>query len=235
VAWLSIAGNFTVSAATFPISGPASLALSFSKTAKNMESILRDLSPEDLRKRNRAKLASMNVAEHVLEDFLEHPWYSPRHETILVEALANLKGVSNIGAFIKEAIEAESEEEAFFFQRMAEMMLGYHEFISPVQEILVSNHIPLLYTKNQHLVFTVMLDYGWWSSETRDLSTALAAFSPAGRAITSRELWVSGQLSPRAKTELEARGWKVDVDGMTKLLTRRQLRERTFMYREVEE
>jgi len=46
---------------------------------------------------------------------------------------------------------------------------------------------------------------------------------------------VSGQLSPRAKTEFETRGWKVEVDGMTKLLTRRQLRERTFMYREVED
>ncbi len=235
VAWIAISGNYTVMVATFPISGPASLALSFSNTAKNMDSILRDLSPEDLRKRNRAKLESMNVGENVLEEFLEHPWYSPRHETILVEALANLEGVSNIGEFIKEAVEAESEEEAFFFQRMAEMMLGYHELVSPGQEILVSNHIPLLYTKNQHLVLTVMLDYGWWSSEAHGISTTLTAFSPANRTITTREFWVSGKLSPRAKNELEARGWKVEVDGMTKLLARRQLRERTFIYREVEE
>ncbi len=153
----------------------------------------------------------------------------------MVEALANLEGVSNIGEFIKVAVEAESEEEAFFFQRMAEMMLGYHELVSPGQEILVSNHIPLLYTKNQHLVLTVMLDYGWWSSEAHGISTTLTAFSPANRTITTREFWVSGKLSPRAKNELEARGWKVEVDGMTKLLARRQLRERSFIYREVEE
>ncbi len=69
-----------------------------------MNKILLDSAPEDLRQINREKLEQMGVRESVIKEFLHHPKYSPRHETILVHALAEMKGVKNRDQFIKQAL-----------------------------------------------------------------------------------------------------------------------------------
>ncbi len=230
--WASIAGNYTVMIATFPISGPASLAMTITSTAKVMYLILRDSSPEDLRKINREKLEKMQIEEAVIEKFLEHPWYSPRHETILVEALAALEGVENRGEFLKVAVEAGSEEEAFFFQRMAEMMRGYHESVSPGRAIVVVNHIPMLYTGDGRLALTLLLDYLWWSPQALVVSDAVAKFRPTDREVRQLELWASGRLSSRARQELQTRGWQVEEQASERLTYWQEGEGKTFIYQE---
>lgn len=55
-----------------------------------LREILRHYAPEDLRRLNRIELAVMGAPAKLADGFLAHPWYSPRHGTILVESLVAL-------------------------------------------------------------------------------------------------------------------------------------------------
>ena len=69
-----------------------------------------DYSPEDLRRLNRIELAVMGIPEPLSDELIGHPWYSPRHATALVEALAALDLTQNRSAFIEAAVSAKSED-----------------------------------------------------------------------------------------------------------------------------
>lgn len=93
VAWAGFAGGVGISLATRTVKGASELAYFSIKSTKlvhGMNQILLDNAPEDLSRLNREKLIQMGVEEPVIEEFLRNPNFSPRHETILVQALAEM-------------------------------------------------------------------------------------------------------------------------------------------------
>jgi hypothetical protein len=174
--------------------------------SQQLNQLLRDNAPEDLRRINRAKLRDAGLNRQLIEDFLNHPQYSPRHTTFLTDALANIGGARGKGLFLRMALSAESEEDALLFQRLAEMMRGYHDKISPVKEITLINDLPAIYAHNDALVLPLVLDYGVWTEAGDLIAQALSSFELDRERILSREAWITGSLSPRARKELAARG-----------------------------
>jgi hypothetical protein len=151
-------------------------------------------------------MEEMGVRESVIKEFLRHPAYSPRHSTILVQALVEMQGVKNREQFIKQALYAEYEEEAFLYQRMAEMLHGYHTHVKPIKEIIPVRKFVVGYTSDQTIVATFPLDLLYWIELTDLGSAALVRLDLTGRPIKKKELWVTGTLTPRAMKELNARG-----------------------------
>ncbi len=209
VAWAGFAGGVGVKLAMMPIKGASEAAyysIQATKLTHGMNMILLDSAPEDLRRINRDKLIQMGVKEPVIKEFLHHPAYSPRHETILVHALAEMQGVKNREQFIKLALYAEYEEEAFLYQRMAEMLHGYHTHVKPIKELIPVRKFVVGYTSDQTIVATFPLDLLYWI-ELADLgSAALVRLDLTGRPIKKTEIWVTGTLTPRAMQEFNARG-----------------------------
>ena len=212
IAWAAFAGGLVpnpVMLGVKALSSAAALALQVPRTVNKWNSILKDNAPEDLRRLNRKKL--QKIGERVKGDtkaFLNHRWYSPSHTTYLVGALESLEGVQGRAGFINLANMAESEEEAFFFQRIAQMMEGYHLNVAPVTEIEVIYGLATCHTAKNHLVVPLVMDYGVWTQKALVLSEAIQ------RAVTEEkasklELWVSGRFSARAKEEFMGRGWEV--------------------------
>ena len=193
-----------------PIKGASEVAFFSIKATSlvhGMNMILRDSSPEDLQKINREKLKQMGVEDPVIEEFLRHPKYSPRHTTILVHALAEMAGVKNRDQFVKQSLFAEYEEEALLYQRMAEMMYGYHTLVRPISKMVPVRKLVMGYTADQALIATLPTDDVYWTEQT-DLGTAAVVQlkSAGSRPIKKVEFWITGRLTPRARHECNARG-----------------------------
>jgi hypothetical protein len=115
------------------------------------------------------------------------------------------------------AREANSEELVLFYQHAAEMMRGYHLHVGAVDRLLALPRIPALYTKDRALAVMLPVDYLFWTSRVARVAQALTAHVPARPRIARRELWIAGNVSPRARQEFEALGWRVYEQVLTQL------------------
>ena len=59
------------------------------------------------------------------------------------------------------------------------------------------------------LVVMLPVDYLFWTSRVAMVAQALTAKMPSRPRIAQRELWIAGNVSPRARQEFEALGWTV--------------------------
>ncbi len=213
VSWAGFAGGMTVTVAMLGIksaSSTAYFAVKGTQLVHGMNMILLDNSPEDLQKLNRKKMVEMGFRDSVITEFQKNPAYSPRHQTILVQALAEMQGVKNREQFIKKALYAEYEEEAFLYQRMAEMLHGYHTQVKPIKELVPVRKFVVGYTSDQTIVATFPVDLLYWIELTDLGSAALAKLDLTGRPIKKTEIWVTGSLTPRTIKEFNARGLVVN-------------------------
>ncbi len=209
VSWAGFAGGAGVSLATLgakAASKAAYISIKGTKFVHGMNQILLDKAPEDLRRINREKLLQMGVEEPVIEEFLRNPNFSPRHETILVHALAEMKGVRNRDQFIKQALFAESELDASTFQRIAEMIHGYHKQVGRISEIIPVRRVAVGYTKDQTLVIALPTDYIYWTRRADLGLDAIMRLQATERTVKQVELWVTGKISEKARKEFEAKG-----------------------------
>lgn len=200
---------------------PASaiLWMTFSATrwTSYLDEQVRDHSPGDLRDMDRTKLLNMGISEEEIHRFFLNSHYSPRHATIITTALDELTGVDDREAFLAVAEEAPSEELVLFYQHVVEMMRGYHVHIGAVDRLLVLPRVPALYTKNKTLVVMLPVDYLFWTSRVASVAQALTTHVPSRPRIAQRELWIAGNVSPRARQELESLGWTVYEQVLAKL------------------
>jgi hypothetical protein len=206
IAWASFSGGFVVGLAMTPVK-----ILSLVKTSARMNKVLRDNAPEDLRKLNRKKLQRIVSKEILIKKFLKHPNYSPRHETILVDALYAMQGTRNIDKFIYRANTAESFEDAFLFQRIAELLSEYHANVSPIKKIVIgpTRGLPMAVTKDNKLIMALLADYGVWSRPAAEWIRELAKANHRVDPNRKIELWITGTLSILAKGEIESLGISV--------------------------
>ncbi len=192
------------------------MGTSFSST---MNEMFRQKAPEDLRRRNRELLEKIKVDETLIEKFLSHPWYSPRHETILVRALVEMEGAKNRGGFIQVALRAQREEEALFYQRLAEMMVNYHHTVVPIDKLVtVGDRLILGYTDDRSLVATIPVFRLPWTRTVAQAAEAVVEEASSQGRVGRLELWLTGEVTPRARKELESRGFMVHEGAFLRLL-----------------
>jgi len=158
-------------------------------------------SPEDLRRLNR-----IEIPEPLSDELITHPWYSPRHATALVEALAALDLTQNRSAFIEAAVSAESEDDALFYEHTAELMRSYSDRVSPIREIANIGGTPMGYAESGTLVIPLPADYTNWAPATDALARAIAEEVSGHPNVERSELVLSGTASPLARERFEALG-----------------------------
>ena len=185
------------------------MTFSATRWTSYLDEQVRDRSPSDLRAMDRAKLLKMEISEEDIHQFFLNSHYSPRHSIIITAALDELTSVDDREAFLAVAREANSEELVLFYQHVAEMMRGYHVHIGAVDRLLALPRIPALYTKNKRLIVMLPVDYLFWTSRVASVAHALTTHIPSRPRIAGRELWIAGNVSPRARQELESLGWTV--------------------------
>ena len=192
-----------------PASAIMWMTFSATRWTSYLDEQVRDNSPTDLRAMDREKLLKMGISEEEIHQFFLNGHYSPRHSLIITAALDGLTGVDGREAFLAVAREANSEELVLFYQHVVEMMRGYHEHVGAIDRLLALPRIPALYTKNRTLVVMLPVDYVFWTERVASVAHALTTHVPTRPRIARRELWIAGNVSQRARQELESLGWTV--------------------------
>ncbi len=181
--------------------------------AQNINQLVLDNTPENLGKLNRKILKQMGTREDVIETFLNHSIFSPRHQTFIVHALAGIEQAKNRDQFIIQANYAADEEGAFYFQRIAEMMYNYHKNVVAISEIIPVMKVVVGYTEEQSIVVTLPIDYAYWTERADRGTDSLSSVGYIlDRPVKSMKIIISGKLSSRAKLELTAKGIETEED-----------------------
>ena len=221
VAWAAYAGGMGSRLLTIPVTGPLGFAIMGTSFSATMNDLVRDSTPEDLRQLNRQLLLNMGVKKNLLEQFLNHPWYSPRHETVLVHALVEMTEVRHRGRFLEIAVKAQSEDEALFFQQLAEMMAHYHHSVITIDALLVlDQQVVVGYTTDHALVAMLPIPRLLWTARVAEASKAMgSAWDAMPQKIHRAELWLTGSITNQAQQKLEARGFMIHDRTLERLMT----------------
>jgi hypothetical protein len=218
IAWAGYGGGMTWTAAMAAVPGGAGLAITVSGSHHLLNELFRTTPPVDLRRMNGEKLKAMDVHPEIADAFLNNSFFSPRQQTLLVNALEEMKGVANRAAFIRFAAATQNPNLASFRQRQAEMYAGYHRLVAPLESFLSLDGLPAARTTNGDLVFNSPLDHLVWTEPIGKFITAVNKLVQETGGIKGTQFWVTGTLSPRAKKEIENRGWRVQERSEERLL-----------------
>jgi hypothetical protein len=156
---------------------------------------------------NRKKLQALGTAKATADEFLMHPWYSPWHETITTDALATI-GVDPTN-FLQAANRALTEQDANYFQSLAQILARYHKSKAALSSIRLEGERVCAMDSNGILVVPLSCDYAIWSENAAGRVEAFTRLSEGGGEIKGLALWVDGKVSERATQELKNR--KIDV------------------------
>src|SRR5262249_52883283 len=118
VAWAASAGDLAFSAAMIP-AGTGGTVVSSIKLANTGKSTRKADPPARLRLINDEKLGKMGIPEELRKRFLDHPAFTPRHDTIITDNLERLDGVAGRETFLALAVKAQDEVEANLCMAMA--------------------------------------------------------------------------------------------------------------------
>ena len=210
LSWAGYAGDTGVRLLTIPVAGPAGAILTGTTLSSAVGDLLRDYAPEDLRRLNRDKLETMGIDDSIIEGFLSHAWYSPRHETVIVQALSEMQSVANRGRFLEVAMSAQFEEDALFFQRLSEMLVAYHLNIRPLSDIVaINNQLVAGYANNHTLIAMIPTDRLAWQREVAEAAQHIRNWKNPEHPTQTVEVWISGEPTPLAAKSLKAMGLTV--------------------------
>ena len=209
VAWASWAGGFTFSVATFPVSGPIGAALTVTNLNSTVDQLLREKSPSELEQINRATFRAMGASASDIERILHGGAFTPTQSTTFAVNLKSLKGVANRGAFVKIAAQkSTTEADALFCVHTAALMNQIHEKI-PIARITMLHDFPICVAKDGTIVVALQWDYAAWTSGAAGFTDEAQKLADKSGQGAHAFVGLSGQVSPRLRQELEARGFTV--------------------------
>ena len=139
---------------------------------QTVDSLINQSSPDDLRKWNEQNLTKLGAKPDVIAQFLNHPWYSPRQETVITAALEKTSVDPNL--FLETANKALTEEDGRYFQQVAQLLAAYSEKITPLQSLRLEDGVLCALDRNGVLVVPVSFDYAIWTQTVAQRADTLA-------------------------------------------------------------
>lgn len=209
-------GALTMSVATMAMPGGVGMVFTLGRTSENMSALLRDRTPAELREINYDTLRDLNIPVEAVRRFLANPSYDPGKQTHLVQSLAALRGARQLDSYLGLASVSESEDDAFLYQRIAQMMAGYHRSVAQIDNVGVIYGLPVALSVNRDALVFFPLDELVWTAKSAQTA---AAFEKIVNPLQPRrkELWLGGRASALAKKELGALGWAIQEGARGKL------------------
>jgi hypothetical protein len=210
IAWASFAGGAAFTLATLPVSGAAGTALTVTEVSGDFNDILKEKSPTDLRTMNRRALLDMGATEKETERFLNNNAFSPSAQTAFVLNLRSIKGMANRRAFVRLAGQTSSSEtDAIFCVQTAALMSKLNKDEIPLDRIELLGDFPICVAKDGTTVVALQWDYAAWTPGAARVSDEVEKFAAKPPRNKKVLVALSGQVSPRLRQELEARGQTV--------------------------
>jgi hypothetical protein len=208
VAWAATAGDWAFSAAMLP-AGVGGSVVSNMRLTNSIKNVLQQEPPARLRQINNEKFEKMGIPEDLRKRYLDHPAFTPRHDTIIAANLELLEGVAGRDAFLNVAVTAEDEEGANIYMAMAQMLGGYHETVARLTGISVVGRFTVAQTQAGQALIALPLDRLIWTQRADQVSNQLKTTHKAPGFNGKFDLWATGTLSSPARKQLELGGFKL--------------------------
>jgi hypothetical protein len=196
-------GGLVLNLATGVVGGPAGSAITVLNVNETLQDALINSTPDELHALNRKKLLALGATKESANEFLMHPWYSPWHETIITDALANV-GVDPT-QFLEKACGALTEQDANYFQSLAQILARYHKAKAPLVSIRLEGERVCALDSNGILVVPLSCDYAIWSEHAAERVDLFTQRPQSKSEIKGLALWVDGKVSERAAQEIKNR------------------------------
>jgi hypothetical protein len=135
--------------------------------------------------------------------FTHNPAIPLSLQVAVVENIGRLVGVSGRGDLVGLIGTVETESQARFLSTSIRMLAEYHEKKKPISAMTVPGPV-IARDQDGALIIPAPVDYLSWTERV-----ATFAKHPSFQAARQRTVWISGQISPRAKQEFEANGWTI--------------------------
>ncbi len=203
LAGADFAGSLLATGASAAIPGAVGVGVSAAGTSKWLTDMDVAIPPADLRRQNREKLKAMGVPDDLAEAFINNGNLSPVHQTLTVSALAAMPKTANREAFIAFATLTDTEDLAFFRERMALMFSAFNSRIEHIVRFERVGRFVAGRTTANTLVFCFPLDCLAWTQTMASLSTHLQAALPRLNASRA-EIWTAGAITPLAAKSFAA-------------------------------
>jgi hypothetical protein len=162
--------------------------------------------PAVLRARQRVTLTGYGLSSDEIRRFENTLLLSPTRQALLEEAAKRLDGVAGRDELFRHAMSVTSEEEMQVFLMSAGMLAALHAQ-HPVARILSGLRLPSAQTGGGGIIVPGVFDSVYWTEQVAGYEATLHAALPEG--AKDLQIWVSGDVSPRARNELTMRGWTV--------------------------
>jgi hypothetical protein len=148
--------------------------------------------------------SKLGASQDLITEFLSHPWYTLRQDTIISTALNKL-GVDPT-VFLQAANKALTEQDGRYFENVAKLLAAYAQKAAPLQSLRLEDGLICAIDQSGVLVVPVSLDYAMWTATVAQRVNELADLKNSDQNIKSVAIWTDGKASERVKTELKQRG-----------------------------
>jgi hypothetical protein len=202
----SAGGNISVDVGSIAIAGPAGAVIGNLGRVDALQEIVNTQPAAELRRRARHTLEVMAMPKSFVDQFLDHPYYSPRRKTIIAGLLSPMKDVGGRERYLEAALTADSEEAALYYQQLVELISGYHFNTAPVKEIVLAEGLPVAITTKGVAFIAVPTDRLYWTQTSAAYADKLLAGIPNRARLTGIVLWTLGDVTPLAAQGLAQRG-----------------------------
>jgi len=162
--------------------------------------------PAVLRKRRHEELAADSLTETEVAVFEKTALLNPTRQTLLVEAVKSLAGVTDRSELLRHAVGVTTEEEMEVFLASVTQLVRFHAR-QPVARIIGGVRIPCATLADGRVVIFGAFDAVYWTRQVAGYEATLREALATG--TRGRDVWFTGSVSPRARAELERLGWSV--------------------------
>ena len=207
LAWADYGGGMTLSIATLPLGGPASVVYSSSNAVRLLNDAIAVTPPSELKKQNRAKLTKMKIDPNLIDLFINNPHFSPRQQTYLVAALEAMSTASHREVALMVGLQAKDQDIAMDITTITMMQAGYNKNVAKIKDLYSAMRIMGVRDASGRTVLLVPVDYLTWNEM---LAGALEA-SDKNPGSSKKEIWLLGTASDLAQTKLKEKGWQIQT------------------------
>ncbi len=197
VTWAAFAGDLGVDILTAMIPGGAVIT-----SSTRLSNWVWDTPPGDLRVKIEQTLLGIGVSQADVDLLLRHRWYPLSLQASLALALSELEGVEGRVDLMPLALTVASEEQANYLVETLRMTARYHQTVKPVRALMVAG-TAVAVAEDGELVVAAPVDYLSWNESLDRFARQEELAAP------QRSMHLAGDLTERARTELEALGWAV--------------------------
>jgi hypothetical protein len=196
-------GGLAFDIGTLPIGGAAGIGLTAIGIQQTVDGLINDSSQENLRKWNEQKLSQLGANRDLISEFLSHPWYTLRQQTVITTALSKTEIDPTI--FLETANKALTEQDGRYFENVAKLLAAYVQKATPLQSFRLQDGLICAVDRNGVLVVPVSLDYAIWTAAVAQRVDSLAGLVDRDQNVKSVQIWTDGQASERVKAEMDKR------------------------------